>query len=258
MTVLITGASSGIGYELAKVFAKHKHNLVIIARSSETLKIVKEHLEKTFGIDVMIIVKDLSDPYAPKDIYDEIIKSNIQINILVNNAGFGDYGWFYESDLIKNHEMIQVNIDAVTQLTRLFLPEMIKRKDGKILNVASTAAFQPGPLMTVYYATKAYVLSFSEGLAEEIEDKGITVTALCPGPTTSNFQKIANMGESNLIKNKNLPTSSQVAEYGYHSLMKGKRVAIHGIMNSIQANMVKFAPRKIVTRMVKRIQQKQY
>jgi hypothetical protein len=183
-------------------------------------------------------------------------KNNIEINILVNNAGFGDYGWFSESDLIKNHEMVQVNIDALTQLTRFFLPDMIKRKEGKILNTASTAAFQPGPLMTVYYATKAYVLSFSEGLAEEVADKGITVTALCPGPTESNFQNNAHLGESKLIKGKKIATSKEVAEFGYHALMKGKRVAVHGTMNRFMAFSTRFAPRKFITKTVKNMQEK--
>jgi len=251
MAVLITGASSGIGKEFSLLFARHKHNLVLVARSSGTLALLKEHIEKNFGVDVLTLAKDLSDPYAPQEIFDELKKLNIEINILINNAGFGSSGWFYESDLINNHDMVQVNVDALTQLTRLFLPSMIERKSGKILNVASTAAFQPGPLMAVYYASKAYVLSFSEALAEELNGTGVTVTALCPGPTQTHFQATANIQEAKLFKGKKLPTAKVVAEYGYKELMKGKNIAIPGLMNKAYAFSTRLIPRKTAARIVK-------
>jgi short-subunit dehydrogenase len=152
---------------------------------------------------------------------------------LINNAGFGDFGMFLETDWNKEAQMIQLNITALTQLTKLYLKEMVKRGSGKIMNVASTAAFQSGPTMAVYYATKAYVLSFSEAIDNEVRDKGVTVTALCPGATESGFQAAAAMEESNLVKGRKLPTSKEVAEYGYESMMKGRTVAIDGFMKKI-------------------------
>jgi hypothetical protein len=250
--VLITGASSGIGLEFSKVFAKHGHNLVLVARSQETLITLKDHIEKSFGVDVKIIIKDLADPYSPKEIYDDVHKSGIKVNILVNNAGFGTYGKFVEQDLIVEHEMIQVNVDALTQLTKLFLKDMLEEKHGKILNVASTAAFQPGPFMAVYYATKAYVLSFSEALAEELRGTGITVTTLCPGPTKTNFQKEAKIDGGKLF-GKNIPTGKELAEYGYEAMVQGKRVTVYGFRNKVLAQASRFAPRKIITRMVRKI-----
>ena len=185
-----------------------------------------------------------------------IKKENIDVDVLINNAGFGNLGKFSESDLKKELEMINVNISALTALTRLFLPEMIAKNHGKILNVASTAAFQPGPMMSVYYATKAYVLSFSEALSEELKGTGVTVTALCPGPTASNFQKTAGIQETKLIKGKRIATSKEVAEFGYDAMMKGKRIAVQGTMNKLMAYGVKFLHRRLVTRTVKKMHEK--
>jgi short-subunit dehydrogenase len=254
-TSLITGASSGIGYELAKQFAKNKINLVLVSRSENKLIELAQELSKEFGVTCHVISKDLSNYHTAKEIYEECTNKNIQIDYLVNNAGFGDYGFFHESSWLKQEEMINLNMTTLTYLTHLFLPSMIKNKHGKILNVASTAAFQPGPLMSVYYATKAYVLSFSEALSNELEDKGISVTALCPGPTESDFLNKANLGESKLFKRK-IPSSKYVAEYGYQAMMKGKVVAIHGFMNAIMANSVRFVPRSFVRKLVRTIQGK--
>jgi short-subunit dehydrogenase len=173
---------------------------------------------------------------------------------LINNAGFGDFGMFVDSDWSKELQMINLNITTLTQFTKLYLKDMVKRRNGKIMNVASTAAFQPGPIMAVYFATKAYVLSFSEAVDNEVRDKGVTITALCPGATESGFQAAAAMEESNMVKGKKLPTSKDVAVFGYAQMMKGKTVAIHGLMNWILANSVRFTPRSIVVMIARKLQ----
>jgi short-subunit dehydrogenase len=189
---------------------------------------------------------DLSAINSAQEVYDEIIKQNIQIDYLINNAGFGDFGMFAERDWNKELEMINLNITTLTQFTKLYLQDMVKRKSGKIMNVASTAAFQSGPTMAVYCATKAYVLSFTEALSNEVSNQGITITALCPGATETGFQAAGGMDESKLFKEKKLPTAKQVADYGYNSMIKGKTVAIHGIMNYIMSNSIRFIPRALV------------
>jgi len=253
-TALITGASDGIGLELAIIHASKGNNLVLVARNKSKLEKLKSDLEKTHKIEVLVIKKDLSLLDAAKEVYDETSKQNIQIDYLINNAGFGDFGMFYDTDWDKESRMIQLNITALTQFCKLFLKDMIKRKSGKIMNLASTAAFQPGPGMAVYYATKAYVLHFSEAIDNEVRDKGITVTAFCPGATKSGFQKAASLEESKLVKGKKLPGSKEVAIYGYKAMMNGKSVAIHGFMNYIMANSIRFAPRALVVKMVRYIQ----
>jgi short-subunit dehydrogenase len=255
-TALITGASSGIGLELAEIFAKDNTNLILIARSEGKLKELADRLQKQYGVTVYLLAKDLSDYTTAKEIHDWCNAQNITVDFLVNNAGFGDFGMFAESKWDKQLQMINLNITTLTYLTHLFLPSMIKRKEGRILNVASTAAFQPGPLMAVYYATKAYVLHFSEAIANELSDKGVTVTALCPGATESGFQSAADMHESKLVKGKKLPTSKEVAEYGYRAMMDGKAVAIHGTMNYLMANSVRFTPRSLVVKVARSVQDK--
>jgi len=255
-TALITGASSGIGMEMATVFAAQKQNLILVARNASKLNEIAADLSAKFGIKVNVFAIDLSEPNAAQKVYDYCSKQQLHIDYLVNNAGFGDFGFFAESNLEKQLQMINLNITTLTQLTHLFLPAMIKNKCGKILNVASTAAFQPGPLMSVYYATKAYVLHFSEAIANELESTGVTVTALCPGATESGFQKAADLEESKLVKGKKLPSSAEVAAYGYKAMMQGKKVAIHGFMNAIMANSIRFTPRNLVVKMVRMIQDK--
>ncbi|MFN5225214.1 MAG: SDR family NAD(P)-dependent oxidoreductase [Bacteroidota bacterium] len=255
-TALITGASNGIGLELAKIHAAKGDQLVLVARNKSKLDELRIELEKTYKISVYTIGKDLSAMNAGQEIFDETSKQQIHIDYLINNAGFGDFGMFVETDWNKEAQMIQLNITALTQLTKLYLKEMVKRSSGKIMNVASTAAFQSGPTMAVYYATKAYVLSFSEAIDNEVRDKGVTVTALCPGATESGFQAAAAMEESNLVKGRKLPTSKEVAEYGYESMMKGRTVAIHGFMNYLLANSVRFIPRAMVVKVTRKLQDK--
>lgn len=253
-TALITGASSGIGYELAYLFARDHYNLVLIARTRDKLVQIADEFSREFGISVKIIPLDLSLPDASNQIFSQLQNEAININILVNNAGFASYGLFHETDLNAELQMIQLNIVALTHLSKLFLKEMVTRHEGKILNIASTAAFQPGPLMTVYYATKAYVLSFSEALANELRGTGVTVTVLCPGPTESGFQSRANMKNSKLVSGQKIMDAKTVAEIGYRGLMKNETVVIPGLKNKLLVLSVRFAPRNLVAQLVRNMQ----
>ncbi len=253
---LITGASSGIGMELARVFAKNNHHLILVARSEDKLLALKKEIENDSEVVAEVIPIDLSIPDSAEKLFEQIKHKNLQVDTLVNNAGFGDHGLFSKSDPKRNDEMIVLNVLTLTKLTRLFMTDMIRLKNGRILNVASTAAFQPGPLMSVYYATKAYVLSFTEALHEELRDTGVTVTALCPGPTQSGFQATANMADVPLFEAMAVPTSLDVAEYAYDALMNNKVVAIHGVLNGILAKSTAFVPRSLMRKIVKRLQSK--
>ena len=255
-TALITGASNGIGLELAKIHASKGNNLVLVARNISSLQLLKSELEKSFKISVYVIGKDLSKVNSAQEVFEEVKSKNIKIDYLINNAGFGDFGLFIETDWSKEEQMLQLNITTLTQFTKLYAKEMVKQGNGKIMNVASTAAFQSGPTMAVYYATKAYVLSFSEAINNELEGTGVSVTTLCPGATESGFQAAATMEESALVKGKKLPSSKEVAEYGYKAMMSNKVVAIHGWMNYILANSVRFIPRNIVVKVTRKIQDK--
>ena len=254
-TALITGATSGIGYELTKLFAEDSYDLVLIARNKDKLKEIKEYLSKKYNIDILIIAKDLSVPNAAIEIFNEIEEKKIVIDILVNNAGIGNFGLFNNEKLLKISQIMQINIVALTELTKLYLKEMVDRKEGKILNVSSMAAFQPGPYMAVYYASKAYVQSFSEAIASELKGTGVTVTTLCPGPTKSGFQHQVGSEGSNLSKLNLLSSSKYVAKYGYKALNEGKSVAIPGFVNTSLVNTAKFIPRKATIQMVKKLQE---
>ena len=252
-TALITGASNGIGLELAKIHASKGGDLVLVARNKLKLDKLKTELEKQFKVSVLTISKDLSLPNAAKEVYDETNKQNIQVDYLINNAGFGDFGMFAETDWNKELQMINLNITTLTLFIKLYLQDMVKRKSGKIMNVASNAAFQSGPTMAVYCATKAYVLSFSEAVSNEVKDKGITLTSLCPGATETGFQAAAAMEESELFKGKKLSTAKEVAEYGYDSMIKGRTVAIHGMMNYIMSNSIRFIHRAAVLKVSRKM-----
>jgi uncharacterized protein len=255
-TALITGASNGIGLELAKIHAAKGDNLVLVARNKAKLDELKQKLENQYKISVYTIEKDLSAANAALEVYNETTQQNIKIDYLINNAGVGTFGMFANADWSKEVQMINLNITTLTQFTHLYLKDMVARKSGKIMNVASTAAFQSGPTMAVYYATKAYVLHFSEAVNNEVKDSGVTITAFCPGATESGFQAAAAMEESALVKGKKLPTSKEVAEYGYKAMLKGKTVAIHGVMNYIMANAIRFVPRSVAVAIVRKIQDK--
>jgi short-subunit dehydrogenase len=252
---LITGASSGIGYELAHEFAKHKTNVVITARNEAKLNALKVELKSAYNIEVEVIPLDLSIPNSAKHLFEATQGKGIHIDFLVNNAGFGEFGHFKDIPWSREAEMIQLNITTLTQLTKLYSQPMIERKGGRIMNVSSTAAFQPGPLMAVYYATKAFVLHFSEAVHNELKDHHISVTALCPGATDSGFEVAASLQESKLFKGRKLATSKSVAQYGYVAMMKGKPVAIHGFMNKVFAFSGRFAPRSVVTDFVRNLQE---
>jgi short-subunit dehydrogenase len=245
-TALITGASSGIGMDFSRLLSRDGYELFLVARSEAKLR----ELAKELG-NAKVIVADLVSPDAPQRIFD----ASGGVDVLINNAGFGLSGPFVEMDLRKELEMIQVNVAALTHLTRLFLPPMLARKSGHILNVASTAAFLPGPLMAVYYATKAYVLSFSEAIADELRGTGVTVTALCPGPTATGFAEVAGMESSRLFKLVKPMSSEAVARYGLRAMQDGKRVAIPGIANKLSTQSIRVSPRRLVTTIVRKLQE---
>src|SRR2546423_1953442 len=220
-TVLVTGGSGGIGLEIAKVLARKGFDLVLAARTRDALEAAAGQIEGKYDVKVHVFAADLRRREAPEEIFFFLRNENIPIEILVNNAGFGLGGEFSETEVTRELEMIQVNVAALTHMTKLFLQAMIKARSGRVMNVASTAAFQPGPLMAVYYASKAYVLSFSEALAEETRGTGVTVTALCPGPTASGFQSGAAMEDSRLVKGRKLPSATRVAAYGTRAMQRG-------------------------------------
>ncbi len=253
-TALITGASYGIGLELGRIFAREGYNLVLVARSADKLRQLAAELEKAHGTHSLILAADLTHPGSSAYLLDQTTHADIQVDVLVNNAGFGQYGLFAENDLEECLHQIQLNVTTLTHLTRLYLPPMIDRKSGRILNVASTAAFQPGPLMAVYFATKAYVLHFSEALANEVKGTGVTVTCLCPGPTATEFHKRAKATGQRLLKFGSMDART-VAEDGYRALMAGKPVVISGFKNWLMAESVRLAPRGLVTAMARKIQE---
>jgi len=252
--VLITGASSGIGLDLAQLMAPN-FDLIITARNQNELEKLAREFETQHGNHVHVIPADLTQPEAPQQIFAEIERRGLPVDILINNAGFGSYGAFAESDPRTSLDMIEVNIAALTVLTRLALPGMIQRKRGRIMNVASTAGFQPGPLMAVYYATKAYVIMFSEAIANEMKGSGITVTCLCPGATATKFAGRANMEESRLFK-LGAMKSRDVAIAGYKGMMAGKGLVIPGVRNKTVAMSVRFSPRKLLTAISRSLQEK--
>lgn len=253
---LITGASGGIGEALAYVLAREGYSLILSARSTEALEMVASKCQQMYGTEVQCIPADLSLPDAATELWRKVVGNDISVHILINNAGFGDYGSFSASDPDKNQRMIVLNVQALTELSRLALPDMLATKSGYIMNVASVAAFQPGPYMAVYYATKAYVLSFSEAIAEECKGSGVTVTALCPGPTSTGFVEKASAGENPVFRFMKMPTATEVAEYGYRAMMRGKRVAVHGFGNRLLAMISPRMPRGLVVRAVRMMQER--
>jgi short-subunit dehydrogenase len=252
-TALITGASSGIGLELAKLFAADKHNLVLVARNQGALEKLAGELRREHGVEVTVLPKDLADPASPQSIFDQLAAAGIAVDVLVNNAGFGAVGALVALPTQRQIDMIQVNVSALTHLTRLFLPGMIERGRGGILNIGSTAGFQPGPNMAVYFATKAYVLSFTEALAEELCGTKIKVTCFAPGPTATGFAAIAHE-EDTLLFRMGLMDAQYVARLGYRGFCRGKVLVIPGVINKLGAFSVRLSPRILVRKIVKLLQ----
>lgn len=252
---LVTGASSGIGLAIAEELATTNTNLILTARSGEALDRISSDLSLNHGIQATVISMDLSRPDAPAALAAAVHDRGLEPDILINNAGIGTYGKFVEQPLEPQLEMIQLNVTALVELTGRLLPRMVAKGQGRILNVASTAAFQPGPLMSVYYATKAFVLHFSEGLANELAGTGVTVTTLCPGPTESEFQARAKMKDSRLVQGPMMDAKS-VARAGLEGMYAGKTVVIPGAVNQLMAMAVRFSPRSMVTSIVRQMQER--
>lgn len=254
-TALITGASSGIGKEFARIHAERGGNLVIVARREEKLNALKTELEKKHGISVMVIVKDLALPNAAAEIYEEVKQASVEIDYLINNAGFGGRGKFHERPWELDLAMLNLNVVALTALTRLFLPDFVQRNEGRILNVSSTASLLPGPLQAVYYATKAYVTSFSNAIAEELHDTNITVTALLPGATETEFASTSGMDQTSMFANTF--SARTVAEDGYNAMLAGKLNIIAGVSFAQRMVMatVPIMPKKMLLAQVRRMQE---
>lgn len=246
---LITGASGGIGEAIAREFARNDHSLILTARSEDKLQALAEELRAKHKIDVQVIACDLGAPEGVSQLLAECHRRALKPDILVNNAGFANFGSFHEIPIEQHLALIQLNIRALTELTYRLLPMMLARGSGKIVNIASTAAFVPGPLMAVYYASKAYVLSFSDAIAEEVTTSGVTVTCVCPGPTTSGFQKRADMGKSRLMQGK-MMTSEEVARATLIGTLDADRLVIPGWQNKVTVFMSRFAPRALLAKVV--------
>lgn len=256
-TALITGASSGIGESLARQLAAHGAHLILVARTEDRLHALAAELGARYRVQVHVLPADLNRPGAAAELHAAVQARGLNVDILVNNAGLGGYGEFSTQPADEIDRMIAVNISALTGLTRAFLPDMLARGRGRVLNVASTAAFQPGPLMAVYYATKAYVLSFSEAVAEEVAGSGVSVTALCPGPVQTGFQAVSRLGESDLLSGPArlvILSADEVARQGVRGLLVGQRVVVAGRLNRVQTLLPRLLPRAVMTRLIGRVQ----
>lgn len=249
-TALITGASAGLGLELAKKFAVEGHNLILAARRKDALDAIAQKLKSAhpaLRIDVVSI--DLGKPGAGLELFSRVESLGLKVDFLVNNAGFGTSGEFSKLPLEKELQMMDLNMRTLVELTHLFLPGMLARKSGKILNVGSTAGFQPGPYMNTYYASKAFVNSFSEGLHEELKGTGVTCTVLTPGATKTEFAQVAAAEGNRLFNSPNVASASDVAAYGYNAMIAGKAIAIPGCLNQFLVQTVRFTPRALVRKL---------
>jgi uncharacterized protein len=249
-TAVITGASAGLGAQFARLFAQDRHNVVLVARRRDRLDQLATELHQDYAVQAIVIAADLSDPKAPLYLHEELTRASIEVEFLVNNAGLGASGAFAELELASQLDMIELNVKALTHLTGLFLPAMIARRSGRILNVSSAAGFLPGPFMASYYASKAYVLSFTEALAEELRGTGVTATALCPGPTATEFAQVA--GASNAALFKSAADAASVAQYGYRAMLAGETIAIPSLPLKLALNSLRISPRP-VTRILSRL-----
>lgn len=244
-TAIVTGASAGIGRELAKFFAADGHDVIVVARRRERLEELAAEIREKHDVQVHIETADLSDPTSPDDLYQRVCEAGLEVDFLVNNAGLGSNGKFWELDPQGEVGQIQVNVTSLVHLTRLFLPPMVERDFGRVLNIASTAGFQPGPYMSTYYATKAFVLSFSQGIAHELKGTGVTVTAHCPGATESEFAAVAGNDKAPLFKRGAVAGTEEVAWDAYTAMHRGQPVAVHGAVNAFGAFATRFTPNSI-------------
>jgi len=251
---LVTGAASGLGFEFSLLLAKDSYDLILIDINERKLESVKNKIQKRYNSVVNIFVKDLSKLNIAKEIFEDF--KGTPVDVLINNAGFGLFGNFLNTDWYRESEMLNLHINTTTQLTKLFLKGMVGRDQGKILNISSLAAFQPGPLMAIYYASKAYILSFSEAIANELKGTGVSVTVLCPGQTRTSFQKVVSTTATRKKEVFNMACPIQVAKYGYSAMLKGKTVAIPGTFNKFVAILSRFIPRNMTTSIVRKIQEK--
>lgn len=248
---LITGATSGIGYELAKLFAQDGYNLIIVARNQAELNEKAKEFSAN-GIEVITISKDLSTDAAPFDLYDEVKSKGIRVDVLVNDAAQGQYGKFVETDIHRELEIVRLNVLSYLVLTKLFLKEMVSRNEGKILQVASIAGKIPGPLQSVYHATKAFIVSHTDALVNELKDTGVTITSLLPGATDTNFFEKAQMEHTKLVQEGSLSDPAKVAKDGYEALMKGDYFVISGLKNKIQVAMADVLPDSVAAKQIEK------
>jgi len=248
---LITGASGGIGKEFAHIFAKNGHDLILVSRSMDKLEVLCTELKNAYGVKAIPCCTDLTSYAEIQRLYDYAKESGWQVDYLVNNAGFGDMGAFLDADWQRQQALIDLNISAVVRLTFLFGNDMKKRGFGRIINLSSVAAFSAGPYMSLYYASKSFVLSFSEALAEELKGSGVTVTALCPGPTATGFEKNANMGQSVMFSRFKPATAEQVARAGYIAVLRGKQIKYHGFVTHSFNLLTRLLPRSITRKLAK-------
>lgn len=246
-TALVTGAVSGIGREFTEILAGNKYNLVLVDKHQDKCEQLKDHLEGKHDVHVTLFVEDLTEPHAPFKIHNTLTERNVEIDVLVNNAGIGVFGRFSETEWQHEANLLRLNVITLTHLTKLFMADMVERKRGKILNVASIGGFQAVPLQSVYSASKAYVLSFTEAIASELKGTGVTATALCPGPTATGFFDAHKAQGLNIYNEQKIATAREVAEHGYKAMMEGKHVSIHGFMNALMINLSRLIPRKLLT-----------
>jgi uncharacterized protein len=253
-TALVTGAASGLGFEFSLLLGKDSYDLILVDIDAKKLEYAKKRIQKVYNINVQILVNDLSKPNIAQEIFEHV--KEIPIDILINNAGFGLFGAFSDTKWQRESEMLNLHINTTTQLTKLILKGMVDRSNGMILNISSLAAFLPGPLMAIYYASKAYLLSFSQAIANELKGTGVTVTVLCPGQTKTAFQEVVSSTSCKNKKSFNMACPIEVAKYGYAAMLKGKTVAIPGRFNKFLATLSRFVPRKMTTSIVRKIQEK--
>jgi short-subunit dehydrogenase len=252
LTAVVTGASGGIGEELARVLAAEGYALVLVARTTSKLNAIAEELTRRYGTACHVVAADLSDPGAPAMVESKLSELGLAVDVLVNNAGFATHGDFKDIELRRELGLIQVNIASLVELTRRLLPGMVRRGWGRILNLSSTAAYFSGPLMADYYASKAFVLSFSVALNEELRGTGVSVTALCPGPTASGFQARAAIEDTTLVRSARLMSAAAVAREGFQAMIRGRSTVIPGFLNRAQAFVARLMPRSFLARFVKR------